>query len=312
MAESKWTFAQNFYSDFHVKTTELASHLDALKCSSGATPNEVQAAAVDISQLAKRLSEATGSLPSYDQRQCEIQLKVLEKALEELRGTSSAVPKFSFKRKSARSKTAVEPSGIIPTSRDALPVVDLASSLSSRYLTISDLEDRNHPGEMTLSDISNCIVNLLHDHTTDFSAVHLQRVSDSVLLLPHINGSILLHDMSNCVLVVGCHQFRMHSSTRVDVYVSAGTNPIIEHCSDIRFSVYPNSLPQAPSQQAKEVFTVQDFSHIRETASPNWSVLPEDKRQRNWPVSPLQGQMLIAELRSILPGDGDKKGASQD
>jgi len=59
---------------------------------------------------------------------------------------------------------------------------------------------------MTLSDISNCIVNLLHDHTTDFSAVHLQRVSDSVLLLPHINGSILLHDMSNCVLVVGCHQ----------------------------------------------------------------------------------------------------------
>ncbi|KIM62925.1 hypothetical protein SCLCIDRAFT_118764 [Scleroderma citrinum Foug A] len=309
MAESKWGFAQNFYSEFHVKTTELASHLNTIKRSSSAAPDEVQAVAVDISQLAKRLSEATGSLPSYDQRQCEIQLKSLEKALEELRGTSSAAPKFSFKRKSARSKTTAEPLGIIPTPRDALPVVDSASSLSSRYLTISDLENRNHPGEMTLSDISNCIVNLLPDHTTDFSAVHLQRVTDSVLLLPHINGSIILHDMSDCVLVVGCHQFRMHNSTRVDVYLSAGTNPIIEHCSDIRFSAYPNSLPQAPSQQ---VFTVQDFSHIRATPSPNWSVLPEDKRQRNWPVSPLQGQKLMVELRSILPGDGDEKGASQD
>ena len=37
-------------------------------------------------------------------------------------------------------------------------------------------------------------------------------------------------------------QFRMHSSTRVDVFLSVSSNPIIETCSQIRFSQYPNNF----------------------------------------------------------------------
>ena len=34
----------------------------------------------------------------------------------------------------------------------------------------------------------------------------------------------------------------MHTSSGVDVYISIASNPIIEHCSAIRFADYPSSL----------------------------------------------------------------------
>ena len=37
-------------------------------------------------------------------------------------------------------------------------------------------------------------------------------------------------------------QFRIHTSSSVDVYISIGSNPIIEHCSSIRFADYPGAL----------------------------------------------------------------------
>ncbi|KAG6331076.1 hypothetical protein ID866_8013 [Astraeus odoratus] len=71
MSDSKWTFAHNFCADFQSKAADITSRLDQLKYSTAVTPDRVQAVAVDLSRLAKDLSEATGSLPSYDQRQCE-------------------------------------------------------------------------------------------------------------------------------------------------------------------------------------------------------------------------------------------------
>ena len=34
----------------------------------------------------------------------------------------------------------------------------------------------------------------------------------------------------------------MHDSTAVDVYLDSGSDPIIEHCSGIRFAAYPVGL----------------------------------------------------------------------
>ncbi|KAI6038619.1 tubulin binding cofactor C-domain-containing protein [Pisolithus marmoratus] len=308
MSGSKWTFAQDYYAEFHAKAAEIASRLDDLK-SKSTTPEAVQAVAVDVSGLAKSLTEATGSLPSYDQRQCETQLKSLEKAVEALRGASSAVPKFTFKRKAAKAKVDDPALHAVPIPQNVSPAtgsVNALSSLSCRYLTAADFVHRNMSGELTLSDLATCIVNLLPEdsHNTDVSAIHVQRLTDCVVLLPRIGGSILLHNLSNCVLVAGCHQFRMHSSTNVDVYLSAVSNPIIEHCSDIRFAEYPDALLQDPLLQDNTALAVQDFSHIRSTPSPNWEVLSKDHRQQCWPVSTLEGQRLLDELKRILPREG--------
>jgi len=93
----------------------------------------------------------------------------------------------------------------------------------------------------------------------------------------------------------------MHTSERVDVYLSFAAKPVIEKCTGIRFSEYPaGSLTSADG--AKNEFRVEDFSHIRQTPSPNWT-LRNDKtttldrwlkilRNRSGGTNELDSQML--------------------
>ncbi|SRR6266404_4103540 len=56
-----------FLSDFHV---DLTTRLETAK--NTLTPNnDLQELALDIRKLRKQLTDATGFLPSYDQRQCQ-------------------------------------------------------------------------------------------------------------------------------------------------------------------------------------------------------------------------------------------------
>lgn len=76
----------------------------------------------------------------------------------------------------------------------------------------------------------------------------------------------------------------MHASTAIDVYLSIPSLPVIEHCARIRFGPYPplplpllaSVSPQEPTGEGK-YREVQDFSHVRATPSPNWSILPQDE-----------------------------------
>jgi len=309
MSETKWTFSQKFYADFNTTASELALRLDALKSSSAVPPDAMQTIASDLSRMTKSLSDATGSLPSYDQRQCELQLKALEKNAEELRGASTSTPKFSFKRKPTKPKAPAEPAstaGLAPTHTHPSTSISSAKTLPSfshRYLTIANFDTKDTSAEVSISDLDSCIVNLLpkgDDDRTKITAFHVRHVSKCILVLPHIAGSILLYDLSECVIVTGCHQFRMHNSTSVDVYLAIESNPVIEHCSNIRFTGYPTSLTSDVVQQDSKHFTVQDFSHIRPTPSPNWSVLPEEESERCWPISELDDQSLLKELERML------------
>lgn len=313
--EPKWAFAQNFDDHFHRSAAEVASRINILKYTPPTSSDTIDLLAVDIQRLAKGLSEATGSLPSYGQRRCEIQLKSLEKAVEDLRDTSSRESKFSFRRRIQKEKAVGES---MPTSKDELLVMNIGfelRSLSHRYLTVSDMGEENLSREVTLSSLTACLVNLLpiRSSKTSISAMYVKDIMDCVLLLPHISGSILLSDSSRCVVVVGCQQFRMHNSNNIDIYFRGASNPVIENCSAIRFAEYPHILAQSSDEDLSLITScgqddrpvVQDFTHIRSTPSPNWCVLPEGEREQNWPLSPLEGQTLFNELTRILPGTGE-------
>jgi tubulin-specific chaperone C len=70
----------------------------------------------------------------------------------------------------------------------------------------------------------------------------------------------------------------MHSSQNVDVYLDIRSNPIIEHSNGIRFAPYPSFLDASisPESVSRSNLSVQDFSHIRPTPSPNWSLLSKN------------------------------------
>ncbi|KAG1737492.1 TBCC-domain-containing protein [Suillus paluster] len=282
--EATWTFAQAFTSSFQASCSELASRLK------DANADSVHSIAGEIQALNKRLTEATGRLPSYDQRQCELQLKALEKSLEGLRSLAAGKTKFAFKRKakipsSASAETAAQPTPVIAP---AIPVTIISSAsrtISDRsncYLSRSCLSGTSTSADQIESTLS----------AVSLSALHIRDIQNSILILGTVDGSIMLHDLTNCVVVARCHQFRMHNSTAVDAYLDITSNPIIESCDHVRFGAYPSELKTTADQQPLVVndrtelpFLPQDFSHIRATPSPHWRALEEDELVHDWPLS---------------------------
>ncbi|KAF8892925.1 tubulin binding cofactor C-domain-containing protein [Infundibulicybe gibba] len=276
------------------------------------TAGDLQNLSIELSKLTKSLADASGSLPSYDQRQHELQLKELELSLEQLRASVAPKSKFAFKRK-ANPPVITEQSLLPP--KPSTPVTFQVSaeaaevkwksthvSLSSRsneYLTLESLpEASSQHHEVTISQLDNCIVNLLP--ALDISALHIKDLTNTLLLLPAINGSIILHHLNRCTLVLACHQFRMHSSKTVDVLLNVSSNPIIEDCSGIRFGVYPTSLSAQGRIVQNSLPVVQDFSHIRPTQSPNWSLF--DSQVGVWPTSPTKSREDPKKvLDNVLP-----------
>ncbi|KII91822.1 hypothetical protein PLICRDRAFT_38679 [Plicaturopsis crispa FD-325 SS-3] len=301
---TNWDFAQGFLSAFKTERSDLASRLDAAKSTVPVPGDILQDLTADTVKLTKSLVDATGSLPSYDQRQREVQLKELEQTLDELRAASAPKSKFAFKRKASKPPSAATPSAPkLESSVDGAPKPPLPepaagtlstnltlSSHSNKYLDRGFLPPSSHlssQSDLTISELVGCVVDLLPSTDAgdtaqlDISALHIQKLADTVLLLPTIKGSVLLHDLTRCVIVVGCHQFRMHASTAVDVYLHIPSNPVIEHCSRIRFAAYPASFfPNtlgAEERQRSNHLAVQDFSHIRATPSPNWAAMQDDR-----------------------------------
>jgi hypothetical protein len=119
----------------------------------------------------------------------------------------------------------------------------------------------------------------------------------------------------------------MHASSKVDVYVSITSNPIIEHCQEIRFAPYPKAL--APSLVTKKawtfaiiltrslvdlstkqlaLFSVQDFS-IRATPLLNYVVKSgADTDVCKWPLATVSGEELERALVRIIPYPSDQEG----
>ncbi|PPQ77110.1 hypothetical protein CVT25_010804 [Psilocybe cyanescens] len=299
MEESNWSFSQSFTPQFQAMRSELESQISAAKNTPSPPQETIQDLSVLLAKATKALADATGSIPSYDQKQYEIQLKTLEKAIEDLRASTASKSKFAFKRKPKAPAPASAPTVSAPVAKPVEPIQAdpspststhlVLSSKSHQYLTRSDLPEHPQQTDLALSDLDNCIVNLLPPSSNNgdvqtenliLTALHARNLTNCIILLPSIEGSALLHDMSHCTIVLGCHQFRVHSSRKIDVFLSISSSPIIEGCKALRFSRYPSSFISAIlGQKESPSFTVQDFSHIRPTPSPNFSILDESNKE---------------------------------
>ncbi|KAJ3558916.1 hypothetical protein NP233_g11395 [Leucocoprinus birnbaumii] len=147
------------------------------------------------------------------------QVNELEKNLNELRVAAAPKPRFAFKRKAAPTPSpspatpaeSPQPQPASPPTQSQSPSSNsFISSHERKYLAISSLIGAPPTSDLTISNLDHCILNLVPTtalpHKLDISAVHLREITNSILLLPIINGSILIHELSNCAIVLGCHQ----------------------------------------------------------------------------------------------------------
>lgn len=160
--------------------------------------------------------------------------------------------------------------------------------------------------ELILSGLSSCIVNLRgsYDDATGMAvaAVHGKALRRTVLILPPISGSVLLDDCVDCVIVVACHQFRMHATTNTDLYLHVGSMPVIEQCTRIRIAPYPFEI-LTPDTRESQHFAVQDFDWILPGQSPHWSRMDDASRvgADHWPNRAADRESLQKSITALLP-----------
>lgn len=187
------------------------------------SPDLLQDFSASLGKLTKALGDATGLIPAYDQKQYENvrpfclwsniglilfqQLKVLEQSIESFR-ISLPKAKFSFKRKQP---LAQPPAPSVSESMQAqgAPPVSIGSivfsSRSNEFLTTSS----SHYTDVSIYDLDTCVVDLLgnaDDEPPKISALHGHNLTNCILYLPLIEGSVLLYDLKQCTIVLGCHQ----------------------------------------------------------------------------------------------------------
>jgi hypothetical protein len=152
-------------------------------------------------------------------------VKDLERKHETLRSSSASKSRFAFKRKSgaastggtAQSSPAAARQGSIQVTGSAAST-SASLSIASRsgvLVTSDDVPDAGTAvsSELTIRDLDGCLVDLRAasrseavDKRPSLSAVHVRNVKNTVLLLPDLQSSILLHDVENCLIAINCQQ----------------------------------------------------------------------------------------------------------
>lgn len=83
-------------------------------------------------------------------------------------------------------------------------------SRSLKYIRLSDLDDVT--GSVSFSNLDKCILDFRSASEDDnlskngIPALYLENISHCLVIAADITGSVLIHDASNCIFILKCHQ----------------------------------------------------------------------------------------------------------
>lgn len=89
--------------------------------------------------------------------------------------------------------------------------------------------------------MNRCIVDMSVPSTNGapFAGLALKNIKDSLIIAGHVAGAAHITAVENSVIVVASRQVRIHDCKNVDIYLLCTSRPIIEDCTNIRFSPIP-------------------------------------------------------------------------
>ena len=93
----------------------------------------------------------------------------------------------------------------------------------------------------SVTDLRRCVVDISGSSPSDrpLASLALKNIRDSLIICGRVDGAAHVTDVKRSTVVVRCHQFRMHDSQDVDVYLSCRTRPVIEYSAGLRFAPMP-------------------------------------------------------------------------
>ncbi len=157
--------------------------------------------------------------------------------MNQRRSTDASKSRFVFKRGTLANKPRLV--DIVRASADATPApapqgsevtVDNTSQMkisgrSNETITLHSLysirrqEDQEKPISFLISHVGSCIIDLLPRVSTDAEAaleplpittVHIRDVKRTIVILPKVSGSVLLHDCFDSAIIIDCQQVSIY------------------------------------------------------------------------------------------------------
>ncbi|KAL8915499.1 MAG: hypothetical protein Q9171_000064 [Xanthocarpia ochracea] len=278
-----------FYQYVQAKAKELRGQIDALKTTRLDTTVRDAALTQCLMEKTNLTSEVRSHVhntASHDQRIYNETLQELNDQLQKVRSEIAPRRKFTFK--SAAKTTPTDPPLRAP---DKAPVTNHSNQSTEEPLQASDPEStetsststsffftniyntlclvpssNNAGGGVVLADSSCCVIKC----PVPFRSLTIKDIRRSVIAAGPINGAAHVMRLADSILIVSCRQLRMHDCRNCDVYLQCGSNPIIEHCSEIRFAPL-QGIPEGIQTNMWD--KVNDFNWLKAGHSPNWSVL---------------------------------------
>uniref|UniRef100_A0A7S1KT14 C-CAP/cofactor C-like domain-containing protein n=1 Tax=Percolomonas cosmopolitus TaxID=63605 RepID=A0A7S1KT14_9EUKA len=254
-------------------------------------PDTSRDSALQIIQEAQQYFNTNMSvLVEYDKNQVQRQIDEMRRIhVEEKREKK----KFSFKNRkklggsktssiakeaSSKGSTNVIEHSQITTESDEFAL--RAKSAANQY---RDLREGHFEFDDKLGDdflIENC-VNATIEIRSIGGICYLQDLENCTLKLAPVKSSIMLHRCNGCTFHVASQQIRIHQCTDCNFYVYATSDPIIEHCTALRFGRYAFNYDNVQedlrevgfSSKQNKYRNVKDFGWLQKEQSPNWSVI---------------------------------------
>lgn len=150
----------------------------------------------------------------------------------------------------------------------------------------------------SLTKLNRCIVDMSVPtaNGAPFAGLALKNIKQSLIIAGQVAGAAHITGVEDSIIVVASRQVRMHDCKNVDIYLHCASRPIIEDCSNVRFSPIPECHVSYSNRLeylnrltilqkvvgvepvANQWDQVDDFKWLKAEHSPNWSILPEEQR----------------------------------
>ncbi|TVY45464.1 Tubulin-folding cofactor C, partial [Lachnellula subtilissima] len=133
----------------------------------------------------------------------------------------------------------------------------------------------------SLTKLNRCIVDMSVPtaNGAPFAGLALKNIKHSLIIAGQVAGAAHITGVEDSIIVVASRQVRMHDCKNVDIYLHCASRPIIEDCSNVRFSPIPECHKVIGAEPVVNQWDqVDDFKWLKAEHSPNWSILPEDQR----------------------------------
>lgn len=291
----------NYFLDtFAALAQDIAQTIEQLQAAGpgdGTIAQRLNRIAQSVQQLQTYLSTSTRFLPDSVVKSSQNQIVELGRQLVVVRTALMPKKKFGFKAKVEGATPEIaaasqdRPDNNITTTTTTTSIitpVSIAWTCQNRHGCEILLEDEAVNGkDLTFSTLSACIIRIC-GHP---GSVHLSNVRDCLILCGPVARSVFVDNCEDSVLAFGCQQFRLHSSSRLAIYMHVTCRAIVEDCTAIAVAPCTFTYDGIEVDFAKAALDaeqnnwrdVADFNWLAvDRASPNWHAMPEEEWERNW------------------------------